>query len=171
MNRLKPTLLLICRIVIGVTFIYSGFVKAVDPLGSTYKFIDYFNAFGMGWANGLAFGLSVLQDVIEFTLGVMMLFNLQIKLGSVLVLAFMVFYTPLTLYIAITNPVHDCGCFGDALVITNWQTFFKNLVLLAAAVMVFASRKQLVSKLKPIEQWALTGVAAAAILIFCGYSY
>ncbi|MBO7495084.1 MAG: DoxX family protein, partial [Salinivirgaceae bacterium] len=160
MNRLKPTLLLICRIVIGVTFIYSGFVKAVDPLGSTYKFIDYFNAFGIGWANGLAFGLSILQDVIEFTLGVMMLFNLQIKLGSVLVLAFMVFYTPLTLYIAITNPVHDCGCFGDALVITNWQTFFKNVVLLAAALVVFWWRKDIKNRLTINEQWALTGASA-----------
>ena len=115
--------------------------------------------------------ISVLQNLIEFTLGVMMLFNLQIRFSSTFVLAFMAFYTPLTLYIAIANPVHDCGCFGDALVITNWQTFFKNLVLLAAAVAVFASCKQLDSKLKPMEQWALTGVAAAAILIFCGYSY
>ena len=171
MNRLKPTILLVCRIIIGVTFIFSGFVKAVDPLGSTYKFIDYFNAFGMGWANGLAFALSVLQNLIEFTLGVMVLFNLQIRFSATFVLAFMAFYTPLTLYIAIANPVHDCGCFGDALVITNWQTFFKNLVLLAASVAVFASRKQLVSKLKPTEQWALTGAAAAAILVFCGYSY
>ena len=88
MNRLKPTVLLICRIIIGVTFIFSGFVKAVDPLGSTYKFIDYFNAFGMGWANGLAFGLAVLQNVIEFTLGVMVLFNLRLRLSSALVLAF-----------------------------------------------------------------------------------
>ena len=171
MNRLKPTILLVCRIIIGVTFIFSGFVKAVDPLGSTYKFIDYFNAFGMGWATGLAFGLSVLQDVIEFTLGVMLLFNLQIKLGSVLVLAFMVFYTPLTLYIAITNPVHDCGCFGDALVITNWQTFFKNVVLLAAALVVFWWRKDIKNRLTINEQWALTGASAIAILIFCGYSY
>ena len=120
----------------------------MDPLGSTYKFIDYFNAFGMGWANGLAFALSVLQNLIEFTLGVMVLFNLQIRFSATFVLAFMVFYTPLTLYIAIANPVHDCGCFGDALVITNWQTFFKNLVLLAASVAVFASRKQLISKVK-----------------------
>ena len=154
MNRLKPTILLVCRIIIGVTFIFSGFVKAVDPLGSTYKFIDYFNAFGMGWANGLAFALSVLQNLIEFTLGVMVLFNLQIRFSATFVLAFMAFYTPLTLYIAIANPVHDCGCFGDALVITNWQTFFKNLVLLAASVAVFASRKQLISKLNPAEQWA-----------------
>ena len=171
MNRLKPTLLLICRIIIGVTFIFSGFVKAVDPLGSTYKFIDYFNAFGMGWANGLALGLAVLQNVVEFTLGVMVLFNLRLRLSSALVLAFMVFYTPLTLYIAIANPVHDCGCFGDALVITNWQTFFKNLVLLAAAVLVFAWRDKSDNRLTVNEQWALSGATVVAIAVFCGYSH
>ena len=171
MNRLKPTLLLVCRIIIGVTFIFSGFVKAVDPLGSTYKFIDYFNAFGMGWANGLAFGLAVLQNVVEFTLGVMVLFNLRLRLSSALVLAFMVFYTPLTLYIAIANPVHDCGCFGDALVITNWQTFFKNLVLLAAAVLVFAWRDKSDNRLTVNEQWALSGATVVAIAVFCGYSH
>ena len=171
MTRLKPTILLICRIIIGVTFIFSGFVKAVDPLGSTYKFIDYFNAFGMGWANGLAFGLAVLQNVIEFTLGVMVLFNLRLRLSSSLVLAFMVFYTPLTLYIAIANPVHDCGCFGDALVITNWQTFFKNLVLLAAAILVFAWRDKSDNRLTVNEQWALSGATVVAIAVFCGYSH
>ena len=171
MIRLKPTILLICRIIIGVTFIFSGFVKAVDPLGSTYKFIDYFNAFGIGWANGLAFGLAVLQNVVEFTLGVMVLFNLRLRLSSALVLAFMVFYTPLTLYIAIANPVHDCGCFGDALVITNWQTFFKNLVLLAAAILVFAWRDKSDNRLTVNEQWALSGATAVAIAVFCGYSH
>ena len=171
MKRIAPTLLLICRIIIGVTFIFSGFVKAVDPLGSTYKFIDYFNAFGMGWANGLAFGLAVLQNVVEFTLGVMVLFNLRLRLSSALVLAFMVFYTPLTLYIAIANPVHDCGCFGDALVITNWQTFFKNLVLLAAAILVFAWRDKSDNHLTVNEQWALTGATVVAIAVFCGYSH
>ena len=171
MTRLKPTVLLICRIIIGVTFIFSGFVKAVDPLGSTYKFIDYFNAFGMGWANGLAFGLAVLQNVVEFTLGVMVLFNLRLRLSSVLVLAFMVFYTPLTLYIAIANPVHDCGCFGDALVITNWQTFFKNLVLLAAAILVFAWRDKSDNRLTVSEQWVLTVATVVAIAVFCGYSH
>ena len=171
MTRLKPTVLLICRIIIGVTFIFSGFVKAVDPLGSTYKFIDYFNAFGIGWANGLAFGLAVLQNVVEFTLGVMVLFNLRLRLSSALVLAFMVFYTPLTLYIAIANPVHDCGCFGDALVITNWQTFFKNLVLLAAAILVFAWRDKSDNHLTVNEQWALSGATVVAIAVFCGYSH
>lgn len=171
MSRTAKTLLLVCRIIIGATFIFSGFVKAVDPLGSTYKFIDYFNAFGMGWATGLAFGLSVLQCIAEFAIGVAVLFNLSIRLSSGLALDFMVFFTPLTLYIAIKNPVHDCGCFGDALVITNWQTFFKNIVLLASAIVVFAKRKQTDCKLKSAEQWSLCGVAVLAIGIFCGYSY
>lgn len=171
MKRYLPTILLVCRIIIGVTFIFSGFVKAVDPLGSTYKFIDYFNAFGMGWANGLAFGLAVLQNVVEFSLGVMVLFNLRLRLSSALVLAFMVFYTPLTLYIAIANPVHDCGCFGDALVITNWQTFFKNVVLLAATILVFAWRDKQPNRLTIKEQWALSGVTVVAIVVFCGYSH
>lgn len=171
MKRLTPTLMIVCRLIIGATFIFSGFVKAVDPLGSTYKFIDYFNAFGIGWASGLAFGLSVVQCVAEFAIGVAVLFNLSIRLSSGLALAFMVFFTPLTLYIAIKNPVSDCGCFGDALVITNWQTFFKNIVLLACAIVVFALRKQSASRLKKSEQWWLCGVAVLAIGIFCCHSY
>jgi len=171
MKRSTSIILLICRIIIGLTFIFSGFVKAVDPLGSTYKFIDYFNAFGMGWANGLAFALAVIQNVVEFTLGVMVLFNLSIRFSSVCALIFMIFYTPLTLYIAITNPVHDCGCFGDALVISNWQTFFKNIILLVAAIFIFVRRKQIESHLQSNEQWILSLATAVVILIFCGYSH
>lgn len=171
MKRSTSLILVICRIIIGLTFIFSGFVKAVDPLGSTYKFIDYFNAFGMGWANGLAFALAVIQNVVEFTLGVMVLFNLSIRFSSVCALIFMIFYTPLTLYIAITNPVHDCGCFGDALVISNWQTFFKNIILLVAAIFIFVRRKQIDSHLQSNEQWILSLATAVIILIFCGYSH
>lgn len=171
MKRSTSLILVICRIIIGLTFIFSGFVKAVDPLGSTYKFIDYFNAFGMGWANGLAFALAVIQNVVEFTLGVMVLFNLSIRFSSVCALIFMIFYTPLTLYIAITNPVHDCGCFGDALVISNWQTFFKNIILLVAAIFIFVRRKQIESHLQSNEQWILSLATAVIILIFCGYSH
>lgn len=171
MKRSTSLILLICRIIIGLTFIFSGFVKAVDPLGSTYKFIDYFNAFGMGWANGLAFALAVIQNVVEFTLGVMVLFNLSIRFSSVCALIFMIFYTPLTLYIAITNPVHDCGCFGDALIISNWQTFFKNIILLVAAIFIFVRRKQIESHLQSNEQWILSLATAVIILIFCGYSH
>lgn len=170
-NYYRQKLITFCRIIIGVTFIFSGFVKMVDPLGSTYKFIDYFNAFNMGWATSFAFSLSIIQAVAEFIIGIAVLFNLMIRLSSGAALAFMIFFTPLTLYIAIKNPVHDCGCFGDALVITNWQTFYKNIVLLAAAIVIFMWRKKSPSKLNHSEQYIILSSAIVVAGVFCGYSY
>ncbi len=165
MKKTTHILLLISRIIIGLVFIYSGFVKAVDPMGNTYKLIDYFNAFGTGWATQLAFGLSVIQIIAELVVGIAVLFNLQIKWSSLGALIFMIIFTPLTLYIAIKNPVHDCGCFGDALVISNWQTFWKNIVLSVPVVFVFIKRKEIECQLKPVEQWILSGL----IILFSGW--
>lgn len=130
----------ILRVFLGVTFVFSGFVKGIDPLGSTYKFTDYFTAFGTDWANNLAFTLAVLLSVAEFGIGIALVFNYRMKFFSWLSLIFMCFFLPLSLWIAIANPVTDCGCFGDALVITNWETFYKNVVLLIMAVVVFLYR-------------------------------
>jgi uncharacterized membrane protein YphA (DoxX/SURF4 family) len=85
------------RILLGITFVFSGFVKGVDPLGTTYKIIDYFTAFGTGWANSLAFSLSVLQALAEFGVGVALIVNYRMKISSWLALIFMAFFTPLTL--------------------------------------------------------------------------
>jgi uncharacterized membrane protein YphA (DoxX/SURF4 family) len=171
MKSYTRTLILISRIVVGVVFIYSGFVKIVDPLGSTYKFIDYFNTFGANWATTLAFSLSLIQSIAEFVVGVAVLFNLKIRWSSLGALIFMAFYTPLTLYIAIYNPVHDCGCFGDAWVITNWQTFWKNVVLSVPVVFVFINRKKIESPLRSAEQWILSGIATIAICFIAWQSY
>ncbi|NDV97265.1 DoxX family protein [Dysgonomonas sp. 521] len=127
----------ISRIILGVTFIFSGFVKAVDPFGTAYKIEDYLAAFNLSSLSFLAMTGSVLQAVVEFAMGACMLFGLYRKWNSRLTLAVMVFMTLLTLYLAIANPVEDCGCFGDALIITNWQTFYKNIVLLICSVVVF----------------------------------
>ena len=127
----------LCRIIVGIVFIYSGFVKGIDPLGSDYKFTDYFNAFGMGWMNATTLFFSFALSLVEFLIGIALLFNLWVSRMAWGSLLFMAFFTPLTLVLALTNPVSDCGCFGDAVVITNWETFFKNLVLSAAAIMVF----------------------------------
>jgi len=129
MNKLQRNLVLISRLIVGLVFIYSGFVKGVDPLGSTYKFTDYFNAFHISWATGLAFGLGILLSTAEFVIGVAILLNLKPKLGTLGALLLMAVFTPLTFILALTNPVHDCGCFGDALILTNWQTFWKNIVI------------------------------------------
>jgi hypothetical protein len=133
----------ICRTLLALTFLFSGFVKAVDPLGTVYKIEDYLKAFGgfftdlMPWA----FSAAVCLIALEMMLGVCMLLNVRTSLTSWLTLLFYCVMTPLTLYIALNNPVSDCGCFGDALVLTNWQTFGKNVVLLVLAVVLVACRR------------------------------
>jgi uncharacterized membrane protein YphA (DoxX/SURF4 family) len=133
----KKVLVETSRVILGVVFIFSGFVKAVDPFGTAYKIEDYFAAFHLTSLSFLAMPLSFLQCIIEFAMGACMLFGLYRKWNSRLMLPVMIFMTVLTLYIAVANPVTDCGCFGDALVITNWQTFYKNIVLLLCSVCTF----------------------------------
>jgi len=133
---------LVSRILVGLVFTFSGFVKAVDPMGSTYKFSDYFYAFGMDGFVSVAFPLAILLSSLEFVLGLSLLFNAKKQIAANLALLFMLFFTPLTLLLAISNPVTDCGCFGDALVITNWQTFGKNVVILALSLIIFFGRKK-----------------------------
>ena len=125
------------RLLIGVVFIFSGFVKAVDPTGGAIKIGDYLTSFGLDMLQPFTVLASFALSAAEFAMGVCMLLGVYRRYNSFLVLLFMAFMTPLTLYLAIFNPVSDCGCFGDAVVITNWETFFKNLVLSAAAIMVF----------------------------------
>jgi len=133
----------IARIVLGLTFIFSGFVKGIDPWGSTYKFTDYFNAFHMPWMVNLAFALGILLAAAEFAIGVALLFNFFIRITSWFTLAFMSFFTVLTLILALTNPVTDCGCFGDAIHLTNWQTFGKNIVLSGLLILLFTGRNHI----------------------------
>ena len=171
MNKLHKTLLTISRIFIGVIFIYSGFVKSIDPLGFTYKLTDYFIAFGTEWATPLSFFLSVTLSLTEFVIGVALLLNLKAKQAILGALLFMLFFTPLTFILAINNPVHDCGCFGDALILTNWQTFGKNIIILIPVVYVFIVRKKIVSNLHCIEQWAGVGIATIFIGFLSAYSY
>lgn len=133
----------ISRILVGITFIFSGFVKGIDPWGSAYKFTDYFHAMGLDWLVWAAFPLGVILSFAEFTIGVGLLFNTFTRFFSWLALLFMAFFLPLTLWIAITNPVTDCGCFGDALVISNWETFYKNVVLMVLTLIIFRYRKKM----------------------------
>ena len=120
-----------------MVFIFSGFVKAVDPWGGAYKIQEYFFAFKLSDLSLFSIPLSFFQAAVEFGVGVCLLIGIYRRFNDILALLIMLFMTPLTLYLAIANPVTDCGCFGDALVISNWQTFYKNIFLLAAAVVVF----------------------------------
>lgn len=127
----------ISRVILGGTFLFSGFVKAVDPFGFAYKIEDYLSAFGLSSLSFLAFPTSAFMCALEFMMGACMLLGIYRRWNSRLMLVVMSFMTLLTLYIAVGNPVEDCGCFGDAFIISNWQTFYKNIVLMACAVCVF----------------------------------
>ena len=170
-SRLSPYRLIasISRTLLGLVFIFSGAVKAIDPLGTVYKIEDYLKAFGgfftelMPMAEVAAWGLIAL----ELLLGVCMVLNIRTQWTSWLALLFYLVMTPLTLYIALTNPVSDCGCFGDAIVLTNWQTFWKNVVLIVLAIILVALRKhvrQLWSNWMEILLVALTILAAVVFL-------
>lgn len=164
------TIAIIARVLLGATFIYSGFVKGIDPWGSTYKFVDYLSAFKMSWMESAAFALAMLQNVVELVIGVALVLGLRMKETGWGVLLFMGFYTPLTFILALTNPVSDCGCFGDALILTNWETFYKNLVLMALAVVVFVYRKKYTPAYSPVNEWlwvTLIVILAAGISVLC----
>ncbi len=133
-------IILASRIILGGMFIFSGFVKGMDPMGSAYKFTDYFTAFGMDFLLFLAVPMAFLLPVAEFLIGISLFLNLRFRLGAWAVLVFMSFFTLLTLFIALTDPVSDCGCFGDAIILTNWQTFLKNIILLPFVFTVFLFR-------------------------------
>ena len=157
------------RTLLGFVFVFSGAVKAIDPLGTVYKIEDYLKAFGgfftelLPLAEVAAWGLIIL----ELLLGVCMLLNIRTQWTSWLALIFYLVMTPLTLYIALTNPVSDCGCFGDAIVLTNWQTFWKNVVLILLAILLVALRKhtrQLWSNWMELVLVVLTIVVAVAFM-------
>lgn len=161
----------LARIVFGLVFIFSGFVKGIDPLGSAYKFTDYFHAMGLDALVWAALPLGILLAFAEFAIGVAFLFNWRMRIFSWLGLLFMAFFTPLTLWIAIKNPVTDCGCFGDALVISNWETFYKNLVFITLAIIVVINRRWFAERVKTRAPLILSMLAFIAYFGLVYYSY
>lgn len=141
-SKTKNNILLIARIIFGLVFLFSGFVKAVDPLGTAYKISDYLEAFSLTSLDFLAFPASLLLIATEFTIGFNILFNIHLKACTWVASLFMLVMTPVTLYLAISNPISDCGCFGDAIVMTNWQTFYKNVVLCVILAIIALLQKQ-----------------------------
>lgn len=147
-----------CRFLLAAAFIFSGFVKAVDPLGSQYKISEYLEAFGMtSW-----FPLSLLPLVaislsaVEFSVGIFLFFGIRKNSATILSLLLMLLMTPLTLYLALTNPVSDCGCFGDAWVLTNWETFAKNILLLIAALTLFFRKGLMLRFITAKTEWIVS---------------
>ena len=132
----------ILRIIVGLVFVFSGFVKGVDPLGTVYRMDDYFVVFGTLWAIPFSLYLTMFLCTLEFILGVSLLFNLWIRVTAWPLLLMMIYFTILTFFDAVLNMVPDCGCFGDAIKLSNVNTFLKNLVLMGMIITIFISRKK-----------------------------
>jgi len=147
---------------------FSGIVKAIDPVGTQIKLSDYLYAFGIGGSilDSTLLILACLLAGFEILMGAYMLLGVFSRGTSLLVLIMMVVLTPFTLYIALKNPVQECGCFGDALVLTNWQTFGKNVFLLLLAVLVFVKRKMIVPFVDGSRQWIVIIIVVAISVRF-----
>ncbi len=158
----------ISRIITGLVFMFSGFVKGVDPLGFAYKLEDYFIAYQWDFLMPYALLFSILLCALEFTVGVMLVLNLVMRFTSWVVFGMMIFFTGLTLYDAIYSPVPDCGCFGSAIILTNWETFYKNVFLIVLAFFIFLYRNKFSSGCKLKIQW-ITSVVIGLIFIWFSY--
>jgi triosephosphate isomerase len=148
----------IARLVLAIVLILSGFVKAVDPLGTQYKIADYLEVLHLGQyvPDIMTLSAAIILSAIEFGLGICLLFAIRRRLVSRLVLVLILIMTPLTLWLALANPISDCGCFGDAVVLTNWQTFWKNVVLLSLAVIVRRWPLEMMRFVSRTNQWIVT---------------
>ena len=169
-EKIIKTILAIARILFGITFIFSGFVKAVDTLGFTYKIEDYLISFHLTQFIPLALTIAVFLILVELLLGVFILLGVYRKVTTPLAILFMAVMTPLTFYIALKNPVKDCGCFGDALIIDNWSTFYKNIVLLSFAIFLFAFRQYIKPFFSNKTKNYVLGFIFLFSLLFCLYN-
>ena len=173
-SKINYTLNVICRWVVGLVFLFSSFVKGVDPLGTVYKVQEYMTAWSIGsltfeWAVPLAGVLACALICAEFVVGVLLITNSYRRMTAWLLVLMMLFFTVTTFIDAVTNKVTDCGCFGDAVKLTNWQTFWKNVALDVPTVWIFLTWH--LRRKHRFERDCIFLVASVAVmLVFCIYN-
>ncbi len=162
----------ICRTVFGLVFVFSGFVKTIDPWGTAIKIAEYLNTYGFATSSDWWVWPSVFVCAAELTLGLMMVFGVKVRLVSIAAVAVMVFFTILTFLSATWKPVADCGCFGDALKLPPWVSFGKNAVLLAMAVVVWLNVRKTQNILPiSVKEWVATALFACIAVGLGAYCY
>jgi uncharacterized membrane protein YphA (DoxX/SURF4 family) len=181
----EPVWLKVIRILLAAVFLFSGFVKAIDPIAFSHTIGDYFFSFKMGFMQPFSLFFAVLPIVAEFTLGFMLLFKIRVKFTTTCYLLFMVFFFFLTAWLALAEHleihygkdfgvVKDCGCFGKAIVISNLHTFLKNVVIIIPTIIVFVKRNKIPDiRLTILGQWcfATLGVLFVSFLQFYCYKH
>ena len=165
-------LMAVVRLVLALTYLFSGIVKLVDPRGTQYKIEDYGAAFGISnlLPEGVPLTLACVLAIVEFLIGIYLFFGIRRRLATTVSICFLLVMTPLTLYLALKNPVSDCGCFGDALVLTNWQTFLKNVVLLVFSIIALKYYKLMPHFVGKKYQWMIALCAFVFAVLFASYN-
>ena len=163
--------LTVCRLLVGALFIFSSFTKGVDPLGTKYKMLDYLSVYGMTWLNDYALVLAIGMILAEFLVGICLITKVLPRLAVLGATLLMLFFTITTLFYALYDLVPDCGCFGTAIKMSNWQTFYKNLVIDAVLVPLIINNKQLKNRLGFVVQFLIGCFFAGAFLGFEIYNY
>lgn len=160
----------VARIFVGVLFIISGFVKLDDPVGFSYKLQEYFqtDVLNLPFLQPFALGLAVFLVIFELMLGVMLILGYVKRFTTWSLLLMIIFFSFLTFYSAYFNKVTDCGCFGDAMPLTPWQSFTKDMVLLVLILIIFFNRKYLTPIFAPASHKWIVFVAFIGCLGF-GY--
>lgn len=162
----------ICRLLLALVFIFSGYVKAIDPLGTLYKLGDYMKAVGLkgtlpDWVL-LAFSIGL--AAVEFCLGIFLLFAIRRRQTSWATVALLSVMTAVTLWLAIANPISDCGCFGDAVKLTNTQTLWKNIALLTMAVVTAWRPLKMMRFVSESNQWIVINYTIFFIIVSSAWS-
>ena len=170
-KKYSPGALTICRLLVGALFIFSSFTKGVDPLGTKYKMLDYLAVYGMTWLNDFALVLAMLMILAEFIVGICLLTKVFPRLAVLGATLLMLFFTITTLFDALYDLVPDCGCVGTAIKMSNWQTFYKNLVIDAVLIPLIMNNGQLKNKLETGVQLIIACAFALAFLGFEIYNY
>ena len=170
-KKYSSTALTVCRLLVGALFIFSSFTKGVDPLGTKYKMLDYLAVYGMTWLNDFALVLAMLMILAEFIVGICLITKIFPRLAVLGATLLMLFFTTTTLFDALYDLVPDCGCFGTAIKMSNWQTFYKNLVIDTVLIPLVFNNKKLENKMSGKTQFIIGCIYALAFLGFEIYNY
>ena len=170
---LFKTCVWLARIVVGLTFVVSGWAKAVDPWGFIYKIEDYLTVWSIDVAREITLTGAISLSVAEFITGVLIVTGCWRRLSVMVAAGFMTVMLPLTAYIAIADPVPDCGCFGDFIIISNTATFLKNIVLFALVIYLLKYNTRVKGLYRHSLQWQTVAVSLVFVVTvsFIGYRY
>lgn len=161
----------ISRIIVGLLFIISGLIKLNDPMGFSFKLEEYFSVgvLNLPFLMPMALGISIVVVIVEVLLGIFLLLGFKTKFTLWSLLSMIVFFTFLTFYSAYFNKVTDCGCFGDAIKLTPWESFTKDLLLLVLILVLIFGRKHIVPLLPPRTNWILAGLSLLACIWYANH--